>query len=169
MKRILLATCILALSISLSAQKVVINEIDKFTKERHIETNFANVRQQFTCVMQFKLRASGDYLFFTVRGSNCGAGVIGDDDYILLLMDDESTVRLKSTGIQSYQITDSGFGIDKPYTHQYYISQSDMDAIKSHTVKSLRISYDDVFQDFEVNKHGQENIKELFNNFTAKL
>src|SRR5258705_13426983 len=124
---------LLLLPIFSYSQKIRVNEIDKFTKQRRIETTVAVAKMAIGCNVGFYYRSVDTTLFINVTGSGCAVGVIGTDDPFIFLLDNDSTVTVYSKGIQDYKISyDNTLGTSKYYTHEYYIKKSDIEKLAVH-------------------------------------
>ena len=166
MKKILLL--FLLLPVFCIAQKIKVeSEVDKFTKKIRIQTSPATIKSELSAWMEAYYRSAGDSYFITFHGAGDGVGVIGSYDKIILLLDNDSTVSLTSTGIQSYDI---GYGSkSSSYKHQYYVYYSDLVKISQHNLKSVRKYYSDYYADIDVKEKRKENLKLLTVAFLNEL
>jgi hypothetical protein len=160
MKNIILSLAFLT-PFFISAQKIT-SEFDKFLKEKRVETGWCSVRPTLKAPLSIKLRAVGIHSYFvTISGANYGANVIGSDATIIFLLDDQSTLTAKSTGIQSYDIGE----YSKSYRHQYTISREDLDKLAIHDLKSIRKSDTDTYFDFDIESKNGTKLKNLIVKF----
>ena len=127
------------------SQKIVKSEIDKFSKERRIETDeFNHVINIFTN-MKMSLRSIGENCFMNISG-NFAPGLVGTRDAFVFLLDNDSTVTIYPTGIQSTE----GRGTDEFYDHQYAISASQVELLALHKVKSFRRYFNSNYKDLDL-------------------
>src|SRR5882672_9785138 len=103
MKSLFLICLSLAIFSYSHSQKIKKDEVDKFTKQRRIETSISYVRQSLGCVLGFSYRSVDSTCFINVHGSGCATGVIGKDDKFILLLKDSSVIEITSTGVQDYE------------------------------------------------------------------
>lgn len=139
---------------SLMAQRIKVNEIDKFTKERRIETSFSWLKRGIGCGIGFYFRSVDDTRFMTASGYNCGADVIGARDEIIFLLDNDSTISLTPTSIQGYNVGSSG----NTYTHQYNVTLEQIKLLSKHKIKSIRKYGHDSYEDISIPKGNQSDI-----------
>lgn len=168
---LLLALCFLVIFLtaymSAYSQKIVKTEIDKSTKFKRIETNNVQFKYQMvpynTHLIKFRSADSSYFAIFSGHGE--GAVVIGSADKIILLLDNDSTVEVMSTGIQDYDFINS----TKTFTHQYYISKKQLSELASHDVKSFRKYGARGYIDVEIPKKNQDVIRKTAQVFLAAL
>jgi hypothetical protein len=154
-----------ALTLSASAQKIKKSEIDKFTKEKRIETSDVILKLGMSQSMGARIRSVGNSYFIIFSGTGPGSGVIGSDDTMLFLLDNDSTITVKSTGIQDYQI----YKYNSSYSHQYSIDPSQIQTISQHRVKSLRKYTAKGYIDFDLPEKKQGELEELCKVFLVEL
>lgn len=141
-------------------QKIVKNETDKFTQQKRVETNEVRLKFGLSTRLLFKLRSSGDACYAIFSGYGEGAAVIGNKDQLILLLDNDSTVILTSTGLQSYTVNQS----TNSYTHQYSADKEDIVLLSEHKVKSIRKYTVKGYIETDIPNKNQDKIKE-----TAKV
>jgi hypothetical protein len=162
----LLTVIILLLSFSfLSAQEIQVNEIDKFTKQKRIETDHTVINGSVFCYLELKLRSVDTTCFIELRGSGCAVGAVGEQDYLMFLLDNDSTVKVYSKGIQSYHI---GQNV-KSYAHEYAINRHQLMELQTNKVKSVRRTFDNSYYDLDVKPKFQERIQKLNEVFLSAL
>lgn len=115
-------------------QKIKVNEIDKFIKQRRIETTPSVLKNSPNAGLSITLKAVGPNYFVLLTGHGIGAGTIGLDDQVIFLLDNDSTVIVQSIGIQSSEIIKD----QNTFKHQYKISLADLEALSKYKLKSLR-------------------------------
>jgi hypothetical protein len=129
---------ILLISIQVKSQKVIHNEIDKFTKQHRVKTDRILIKGGFTTNMYVGFRAVDSTCFLMVGGTGEGADSIGEKDMFMFLLDNDSTITCYSTGIQDYSIDVSSGITSKSYLHQYSINLDDVKQLATHNLKSIR-------------------------------
>jgi len=136
----------LFLPFSSIAQQVTLNEIDRFTKQRVIETSIVRVKSTSPDELACQLRSEGAKIYVLLTGHGWGTGVIGINDKALLLLVNDSVLTLQSTGIQSYKIDDN----KNSHKHQYSLSSASLEQLTKSSIKSLRIYYYNGHKDFDI-------------------
>lgn len=144
------------------SQRIVKNEIDPFNKERRIETNYVYLKMGMVQFVSTKYRSVGDACYMLFKGGYWGAGVIGEGDSFIFLLDNDSTVTIQPTDIQA---TD----LDNHYTHQYHISKDQIQLLASRKVKSIRKYYSSSYADMELPEKNQNKLRELSSLFLQSL
>ncbi len=89
----------LFLPFSSFAQQVTVNEIDKFTKQRVIQTSIVQVKFSSTDGLAFQLRSEGTKIYLTLTGYGWGTGAIGINDRVLLLLANDSVLTIQPSDI----------------------------------------------------------------------
>lgn len=166
MKKIFYFLLVLMYTVNSQAQKIKIDtEIDKFTKAKRVQTNYITLKMELTRGYAAKLRSVGDSYYITFRGA-IGVGVVGPDDATIFLLDNDSTIKVYPTSIQSYEI-DVKYG--NYYTHQYKILEEDLVQLSQHDLKSIRRYYDDHYTDIDLNDKRKDSMKELAIKFLEEI
>lgn len=152
------------------AQRIKVDEIDKFTKIRKIETSPSWVKRGLHCGVSFYFRSNADYLVITAYGYGCGASVIGKGDELVFLLDNDSSISFKSPSIQDYNISMSGAASVNSYRHEYEIPISGIKALTEHKVRGIRKYSGHKYEDIDIPKGNQseimDNAKVFLNAFT---
>jgi hypothetical protein len=135
---------------ALSAQKVKV-ETDKFTHETRITSDHQFMQMGLGSQLGFKLWSVGNHIFFNIDGvGEKGGHTIGENDELLLLLDNDQTLRLQSKGIQQYNLHQSSFGMQKVFNYDFVIAPEDVEALAGHTLRSFRIPGQEGYSDFDV-------------------
>jgi hypothetical protein len=96
---------------------------------------------------------------------NWGVGVVGQNDKLIFLLDNEETVTVVSTEIQSY--TNSKYG--SYYDHQYRIVKDDIAKLADHDLKSIRRYTSKGYADLDIKEKKQQELKNLSKVFLDEL
>jgi hypothetical protein len=155
--RYALAVILLIFCLTSSAQKLTENQIDKFTKQKRLQTSEVLLKGKLTEGMYIRFRSVDSSLFATLIGYGVGVGVIGEKDQAIFLLDNDETVTIYSTGIQSYDVGQYG----SSYRHQYSISLNDLKILSQHNVKSVRKYTSKGYGDIDVPEKNQGNVKKI--------
>lgn len=137
------------------SQKLTVNEIDKFTKQKRLETSNVTLKAKLSEGIGVRFRTVDTSFFVILSGYGPGTGVIGADDRAIFLLDDETTVSVYSTGIQSYNINK----YQDSYNHQYTIAKEDLSILSKHNVKSVRKYTSKGYADIDIPEKNQDNLK----------
>jgi len=163
MKTLLLAMVLIpCMSIG---QKIKKSEIDKFTKQKRVETSKEFLRDGLTNNAGVWIRSVDTACFINLTGMNWAVGVVGPDDQAVFLLDNDETVTARSTEIQSYSISKYG----NYYDHQYRISKQDLEKLAAHELKSVRRYTSKGYTDLDIKDRKKEALKELSALFLAEL
>ncbi len=87
------------------SQKIKVNEYDKFLKKRRVESFPLTIKTDPRMKMAISFGSVGSSLYLQLNGSGLGASVIGEDDQLILLLDNDSTIIVKSKGLQTYDVS----------------------------------------------------------------
>ncbi len=148
------------------AQKIKVNEFDKFIKQRRVESFPLTVKEDPKINMSISFGAVGSSCYVQLSGSGLGTNIVSEDDRVIFLLDNDSTITAKSTGLQSYDISKT----PNTYKHDYILSFSDLEQLSKHSVQALR-KYHHVkdFDDIYIPKENCEKIKKLSALFLDEL
>lgn len=138
-------------------QKIKESEIDKFTKQRRIETSSELLRNAITETVGVYYRSVDKTCFLNLTALNWSVGVVGDGEKLVFLLDNDSTVTAKSTGVQSYEISRYG----NYYKHQYQLSKEDVYQLANHSLKSIRRYTSTGYTDLDIKDRKKEALQDL--------
>ena len=156
---------LLLLPLSLTAQKVKINEYDKYVKQRRIELEPMPIYQTAKAKVSVALTGTGTDYFITIGGYGWGVATISFENQAILLLANDSTVTIKSTGTQMYDIS----GPYPSYKHRYTISLSDIEKLARYTLVGIRKYNIQDFADLTVPEAMGANLKRLSTVFINEL
>ncbi len=164
MKQIFLFLMLLPLF--LYAQKVKINEFDKYIKQRRIEFEPMAIYNSPKAKVSLTLKCIGSEYFMTISGFGWGVATVSYENQAILLLENDSTVTIKSTGTQMYDINSA----TTSYKHQYAISLSDIERLSRHALVGIRKYNIQDYSDLtvppafgvQVKKLGAQFINELY-------
>lgn len=142
----------------LQGQKIVKNEVDKFSKQKRIETSNTDLVSSMSVNLAVKLRSVGDSYYALFYGYGKSVGIISPNHYMQILFDNDSILKIYPTSMQSYSI-----GTSRNYyqDHQYNISKEDLQMLSTQKIKSIRRYTSEGYSDFELKEKFQDNFKEL--------
>ena len=117
------------------AQKVQVNEYDKFTKQRKIELQPIRVYTASKANVNISYSASGPVLYLQISGTGWGASAVDEGQELLFLCSNDSIVSAKSTDVQTVEINSS---FQTTFKHSYFVKMSDVKLLSECTVVGLR-------------------------------
>ncbi|MDQ3843289.1 MAG: hypothetical protein M3342_04660, partial [Bacteroidota bacterium] len=147
------------------AQKVKVNEYDKFIKQRRIELEPLSIISSRTANIALTFKAIGPDFYLLLSGFGWGASTIDDNNQVIFLLSNDSTVTLRSTGIQSYIV-----GVPyNSYKHQYFVTLPDLEELSRYDIVGIRkYSFND-FNDITLSKENAVRIKKSSSVFIEEL
>lgn len=171
MKKILPILLLFVSVFTTYGQKVVINEIDKFTKNKIIQVNAMKYKNWETSdaiskgmlkhvYLSFKAINEYNYLQFGVS-ANGYTRCLSQGDLAILLFSDDSTLELKNTKETNCDHTS--------VTGMYPITSEELEILNKKELKEFRIYFSDGYIDYEVRKNKEQIIKETINLFLETI
>lgn len=148
------------------AQKIRLNEYDKFIRQRRIETFPVNIKQEPPAKMALCFGSAGTDFYLQINGSGAGAYIIDANDKMMLQFDGDNTLTIPSKGYQNYDITSAR---EITYNHSYVLSLADIEKLSSYNLQSIRKSHADKFDDIVITKEDAEKIKNFSAAFLGEL
>ncbi|MEO6071047.1 MAG: energy transducer TonB [Chitinophagaceae bacterium] len=163
MKRILII--LLLFPLFLPAQKIKVNEYDKFIKMRRVESFPIILKTAPDIKLAISLRSIGTSVFLQLSGSGIGTTVVGTEDPVIFLLDNDSTVVVKSPRLQTFDYSKAVH----TYQHEYVLTFSDLMKLSQHNVQGLRKYYTEKYDDIYLPKENVDKVKELTAMFIEEL
>jgi hypothetical protein len=136
-------------------QTITVNEMDKFTKERIIQTAVLPLKSSATEGMSLQFRSEGAKLFVVLSGHGRGAATIGIEDKALFLLANDSVIAGRSIGVQTYE-RDNDKNV---YQYQYSLSHPSLEELTTYAVASIRIYNYKGYNDFDLPAAKGEEVK----------
>jgi len=149
----------------LFSQKIKVNEYDKFLKKRRVESIPLTIKTDAKMKMAVSFSAIGSSFYLQLSGAGVGAYVIGEDDKLILLLDNDSTIIIKSTGLQTYDVTKT----PSTYKHEYGLTLEDVEKLTKHNLQALRKYHANEFEDVYVPRENYDKVKKLSTNFIEEF
>jgi len=147
------------------AQKIRLNEFDKFIKQHRIESFPLSLFSASHMKMSVCLSAVGPKLYIQLVGAGLGANRIDAEDRVIFLMDNDSTITVKSKGYQGFDI-----GVTtSTYKHHYILSFSDLEKLSQYNLLALRKYHSEDYDDVSVSKEVSSQFKALCALFIEEL
>ena len=163
MKRIVLILFFLPLT--LAAQKIKLNEFDKFIKQKRIETFPLMLLSAAKNKMAVTFSAVGPVLYLQLSGAGIGANRIDENDKVILLFTNDSTVTIQSKGYQNFDI---GMEVNS-YTHNYKLTIADLLKLNQNKLQALRKYHGEQFDDIYISKEVSSQFNKLTTIFLQEL
>lgn len=145
----------LLFSLPCMAQKIKVNETDKFTGMKRVQTSEEALLSKLTSVLRFYFRTNGTNYFMHFQGMVTGVGSVNPGDEMIMLLEDGSKVVVHSVSYQTYEVNRYG----GTYDHQYSIGLDNLKALSMQDVVSIRRYTNSGYSDYEVPKKNQDKIK----------
>jgi hypothetical protein len=139
------------------AQKLKVNEVDKFTKQKRLETSNATLKAKLAEGIGVSFRCVDSSLYVVLAGYGPGTGVVGEDDKAIFLLDDETTVTVYSTGLQSYTINK----YQNVYNHQYRLTIADLQTLSKKNLKSIRKYTSKGYADIDIPEKNSDEVSKI--------
>lgn len=163
MKKLL--SVLLLLPLTLLAQKIRINEYDKFIKQQRVESHPLSITTTPNMKLSVCFTAVGSELYIQLIGAGEGAHRVEAGDPVIFLMENDTTITVKSKGSQGYDI-----GTDiSTYKHHYILSYSDLKKLSQFKLAALRKYHSEEYDDVDVPKVVGEKFKTLCALFIVEL
>jgi TonB family protein len=147
------------------AQKIKVNEYDKFIKQQRVESEPIPLSTSPNMKLSLCLSAIGPRLYVQIIGAGKDAHRVDQEDQIIFLMDNDSTVAIKSKGYQGYDI---GTTIST-FKHSYVLTYSDLKKLSQNNLAALRKYHFEDYDDVDVSKEVSEKFKILCALFIVEL
>lgn len=160
-KHFLLLTIIASLSINAFGQKIKESTYDKFLKKRRIETTAVTIDMKLASVLTVSIRSFDTSIFIKFSGRGYSVGIVGEDDIAILLFTNDSTLKLKSKGLQTYERNGGANGLDKVFYYEYLASLSDIEKLSNSKTASIRINSDQHYTDIDITQKKRDLINKL--------
>ena len=148
------------------AQKVQVNEYDRFTKQRRIELEPIRIHSSGKANVQLAYYASGPVLYLQLSGSGWGASAVDEGQELLFLCGNDSIVSAKSTAVQTAEVNAS---FQTAFKHSYFLTIPDLKLLSECEVVGIRkYGLGDEFN-LKVSRDNALKIKNLSSLFLEEL
>ena len=155
----------LLLPLGIFAQKVKVNEYDKFIKQRRIELEPLPIMSTDKVQVRLTYTSIGSNFYVLLSGYGWGAFSIDSDNEMIFLLANDSTVTVKSTGIQMTDIS----GPNLSYKHRYAIKPSDLDILSKNEIVGIRKYGVNNFTDLKMSKAPAQMLQVMSSLFVDEL
>ena len=145
------------------AQKIKVNEIDKFTHKRRIETSQQVLKNGSLEELSVSYRSVDTTYFLKLFGRSWAVGFIGPPrDQLVFLLDNDETVSVPPIGAGNKRS-------DGYYEHEYSITKSQIQLLSEHKLKNIRRTGDNKYADMDVKDRNQDVVQELSKLFIDEI
>lgn len=171
MKKFLLLSfyCIISF-LNVNAQKIVTNEVDKFSKKRVVETSFERISNSNPTNLNILTKrvwiAFGKYNdteYLRLKWCCISVLSIKKDAEIIFLDSDGNTYTFKNV---EYQISESGKGTAGAFGTGLQgldiLAYGDISSLEGKNITDMRICTTDGFVDFEISKKASDKISKTY-------
>ncbi|MDB5207583.1 MAG: TonB family protein [Flavisolibacter sp.] len=156
---------LLLFSLDSASQKLKTNGYDKYLRKWRIETYPVNLKSTPDIKMDISFASADTAFFLQLMGSGIGTNTVDKNSEVVFLLDNDSTVTVKSSSLQSI---DYG-NISPAYRHEYLISFSDIESLGQHNLQALRKYSIGGFDDIYIEKKNEVKLRALANFFITEL
>ncbi len=147
------------------AQRIKINEYDRFLKQRTIETYPLAILTGGNNSAILTFRSDSTNTFMKLNGRVESTNVIGQNEQVILLFDNDSTATLKSAGLQTYEMRDTYYN----YFHTYTVSLDDLIRLRNYKLSAVRQYDSKDFYDVVIPGPSRDKIRQLSGLFIDEL
>jgi TonB family protein len=148
------------------SQKIKINEYDRYTKKRRIELEPMRIVSNDKSTAYLSFIAHGSVLYAQISGYGWGASAVDQNQEMIMLFSNDSTVKLRSTDVQTTEVNAS---FQNTYKHNYFATVHDLQFLRDYEVVGIRKYGLGDFYDIKVSKEGAARIKQLSTVFLNQL
>ncbi|HEU4903500.1 MAG TPA: energy transducer TonB [Flavisolibacter sp.] len=130
-----------------------------------METVPVNLKTAADVKMNVALAANGSTFFLTLMGSGKGTNTVDINNETVFVLDDDSTVTVKSVGVQGFESRN----FVNTYKHDYTITQNDLAILSRHNLRRVRKYSMAEFADIVPDEKAAANLKALSAFFWQEL
>ena len=148
------------------SQKTRVNEYDRFNKQLRISLQPVHIMSADKANVSLAYNAMGSTLYVEMIGTDWGAFAIDEGQDLIFLLDNDSTVTVKSTAVQTAEMTAS---FQTTYKHSYFIKVPGIMSMSENEVVGIRKYGLGDHVDMKVSPENALKIKKLSVNFIEEL
>lgn len=176
MNKVFFIVVLCALSISANAQKIKVNEVDKFTKKQVIETSFEKIVSDKSMLgstggrlmknIWIAFRKVGDSEYLRLKWCTNNVLALATNADIIFLDDKGNTYTFQNT---EFTVAGEGEGTVGAFGSALYglniYMRGDCSALEDKVITDMRINTTDGYIDFELNKKAAATISKTYKVF----
>ena len=148
------------------AQKVKVNEYDRFTKQRRIELDPVRIYSADKSAVNLSYNSFGSMLYLQMNGVGWGASAVDEGQKLIFLFSNDSTVAVSSTAVQTAEVNAT---YQLAYNHSYHARMSDVRLLSEYDVVGIRKYGLGDHVDIKLSKENAQKIKALSRLFLTEL
>jgi hypothetical protein len=130
-----------------------------------VETPAVTLKDDPENRMQAMFLAEGKTFLFRLTGTGIAAHTINTEDPLIFLLQNDSTVVLKSKAVQGFDDLDT----ERSYKHEYTLQQQDLEKLSRSPVQAMRKYTVVGFDDFTLDGTAAANLQSLSIRFQQML
>ena len=147
-------------------QGVKVSMYDNFIKKHRIEMEPVVMLSSSNTKLSITFSSVASNLFLDVSGFGWGAATIDNDNEMIFLFSNDSTVTVTSVGLQSFE---PGLNAKNSYKHQYRLNPKDVQAFTGSELVGIRKYSFREFSDIEIQKENRGKLQRSSTTFLAEL
>ncbi|HEV7329995.1 MAG TPA: energy transducer TonB [Flavisolibacter sp.] len=132
---------------------------------KRLETQSISLKAEAGNRMNANFHAEGKSFFLRLSGTGISAHTINTEDPVIFLLQNDSTVTLKSTAVQGFDDMDT----ERSYKHEYVVQQQDLEMLSRSNVQAVRKYSVIGFDDFYLDATAAANLRSLSIGFLQTL
>jgi hypothetical protein len=148
---------LLALPFCAAAQKIKSTDYDKTVKQPLVETEPQLIVNSADAKLSLALATSDSNVYLETSGTAWGSATIDANDPLLLTLSNGSVLKLKSTGLQSFNPDPNG----STYRHEYKAELTDIASLSKYDLVAIRKYMFTEFTDLKIPAVGASKLKSL--------
>jgi hypothetical protein len=149
----------------LSAQSPQQTKLTEAGNKTLIESGTVNLKTGADAKMDASLRTADTLLLLTLSGSGVGTATIDASDEVVFVLDNDSSVTVKSTGFQGIESKD----FVNSYRHDYAISRDALETLSRHNLRRVRKYAMTEHKDIYLDEKSAGNLRGLCASFLEEL
>lgn len=168
MKKTFLLLLTIIITLSANAQKCdyIKNEVDAFTGEKIVITNFVNINKKFTSRHFFahSFGFSGGFYFISLKLTGGGQSLfISKGNKLLLKLNDDSILEFEASEAQKTEFNSINGASYSYIVPSYNLSKEQLALIANTGIKLMRMETSENQYDSEVTEKDNKKIKQSIN------
>lgn len=168
MKKTFLLLLTIIITLSANAQKCdyIKNEVDAFTGEKIVITNFVNINKKFTSRHFFahSFGFSGGFYFISLKLTGGGQSLfISKGNKLLLKLNDDSILEFEASEAQKTEFNSINGASYSYIVPSYNLSKEQLALIATTGIKLMRMETSENQYDSEVTEKDNKKIKQSIN------
>ena len=151
------------------SQKIVENEIDEFTKNRIIRSDWEKVSSTSNLYLNTRISKINDTHYLELKFYPKGVSSISVEDNISFMFESGEVINLHSDKYKISNYGDGSIGIVGSkaigFNIDCVLNSNDLEKFKNNIVKKIRINKSEGYSEEELKSKNSEKFRQLFNLF----